>query len=81
MHASVVKQRQIPLVTTGLDPVVHADVRLHTARPKLCFNVFAAWIAGSSPAMTKKERKKKGSGTPADALSSVPHQRVRSRHG
>jgi hypothetical protein len=25
--------------------------------------------------------KEKGSGTPADALSSVPHQRVRSRHG
>jgi hypothetical protein len=42
------------LVTTGLDPVVHADVRLHTASPKLCLNVFAAWIAGSSPAMTKE---------------------------
>ncbi len=32
---------------------------------------------GSSGLRTKE----KGSGTPADALSSVPHQRVRSRHG
>jgi hypothetical protein len=42
------------LVTAGLDPAVHAEVRSTSANPKLCFYLFAAWIAGSSPAMTKE---------------------------
>ena len=40
-------------------------------------NVSSAWASLRSAHPTKR----KGSGTPADALSSVPHQRVRSRHG
>jgi len=38
------------LVTTGLDPVVHAEAPLMTTRELQ--NGTAAWIAGSSPAMT-----------------------------
>jgi hypothetical protein len=38
-------------VTTGLDPVVHVEVQ----RRKLSGSFLAAWIAGSSPAMTKEE--------------------------
>src|SRR5580658_9155917 len=42
-------------VTTGLDPVAHAEVRLRKAyrQIRLCFP--SAWIAGSSPAMTKEK--------------------------
>jgi hypothetical protein len=47
------------LVRTGLDPVVHAELR----RQKLSGSLAAAWIAGSSPAMTK-ERKKALLGSP-----------------
>jgi hypothetical protein len=36
-------------VTTGLDPVVHAELQ----QRKLSGTFVAAWIAGSSPAMTK----------------------------
>jgi hypothetical protein len=37
---SLCESRPTIFVTTGLDPVVHADLS-------------AAWIAGSSPAMTR----------------------------
>jgi hypothetical protein len=43
----------IHLVTTGLDPVVHADVRLQKTHRQVLSALFSAWIAGSSPAMTK----------------------------
>jgi hypothetical protein len=63
-RASVVKQRCILLVTTGHSrskngvaslayaPVVHAEVQ-RCQQSEFCSNRFAAWIAGSSPAMTK----------------------------
>jgi hypothetical protein len=45
------KKRHVPfLVTTGLDPVVHADFRRFKGRSVQGGG--AAWIAGSSPAMT-----------------------------
>jgi hypothetical protein len=43
--------RSLSIVTTGLDPVVHADVqRVNNAA--ISASQPAAWIAGSSPAMT-----------------------------
>ena len=39
-----------PLVTTGLDPVVHAERTIVSLSANA--NCEAAWIAGSSPAMT-----------------------------
>jgi hypothetical protein len=58
MHASfpihIVKQRRTFSVTTGLDPVVHAEVPRQQLI-QILFNLFAARIAGSSPAMTKEE--------------------------
>jgi hypothetical protein len=51
------------LVTTGLDPVVHAELKPVSAGGLRCAGSASAWIAGSSPAMTNrtngKERKKK----------------------
>jgi hypothetical protein len=47
------------LVTTGLDPVVHADVRFVRHDQKVRCSVASAWIAGSSPAMTKEGRQNK----------------------
>jgi len=45
------ERNALSLVTTGLDPVVHADPQ------QIKGNAFgsdvATWIAGSSPAMTK----------------------------
>jgi hypothetical protein len=43
----------LTLVTTGLDPVVHADPP-HALRHR-CENELAAWIAGSRPAMTRSK--------------------------
>jgi hypothetical protein len=40
------------LVTTGLDPVVHADVPRIKQSRRISANQRPAWIAGSSPAMT-----------------------------
>jgi hypothetical protein len=42
------------LVTTGLDPVVHAE--MPNAIPLIDQLCVAAWIAGSSPAMTNQEQ-------------------------
>jgi hypothetical protein len=39
------------LVTTGLDPVVHAEAAPSYRSKGICGS--APWIAGSSPAMTK----------------------------
>jgi len=49
---NVKQRRRISLVTTGLDPVVHADMPRHQQR-KVRASLTAAWIAGSSPAMTR----------------------------
>ena len=50
---------------------------LETHRP-IRLSLPSAWIAGSSPAMTKeKGRKKKGSGTPTDVFSQPPHLAMR----
>jgi hypothetical protein len=40
------------LVTTGLDPVVHADLQRRSDRRPIPASRRLAWIAGSSPAMT-----------------------------
>jgi hypothetical protein len=67
------------LVTTGLDPVVHAEVRLRKAYRQVRSSFPSAWIAGSSPAMTKEKetKKKKGSGTPTDVYVQPPHLAMR----
>jgi hypothetical protein len=45
-------------------------------------SLFAAWIAGSSPAMTGKDERNKGSGTPANAGRTTCTQAAhRARHG
>ena len=50
--------RRIPrLITTGLDPVVHAEARHTRASRQLQTGGASAWIAGSSPAMTNAENR------------------------
>jgi hypothetical protein len=64
-------------------PVVHAE--LQQQMPVEAFaSVASAWIAGSSPAMTKgkkNERKKFGGETPTDAIeySAMPYGHGRAR--
>src|SRR5580658_1372146 len=66
-------------VTTGLDPVAHAEVRLRKAYRQIRSSFPSAWIAGSSPAMTKEKetKKKKGSGTPTDVYLNLRALRAR----
>jgi hypothetical protein len=45
--------RVLSFVTTGLDPVVHAETELLKRRGEAGATGLAAWIAGSSPAMTQ----------------------------
>jgi hypothetical protein len=45
------------LVTTGLDPVVHADATPTSAGGKHCASEASAWMPGSSPGMTKEGTK------------------------
>ena len=71
LRASDVKQRTFTLVTTGLDPVVHADMRLQS-RAEHLNELRRRMDCRVKPG--KDARKKKGSGTPANALSSVPHR-------
>jgi len=59
------RDANLRLVTTGLDPVVHAEVQLLRVFRSLSVVFPSAWIAGSSPAMTIRT----GSGTPRDASS------------
>jgi hypothetical protein len=40
------------LVTAGLDPAVHAEVRQTKTWPQIKQSGATPWIAGSSPAMT-----------------------------
>ena len=52
------------------DPVVHAEATRPNAGGSACASEASAWIAGSSPAMTKErteERKRFGGETPTDA--------------
>ena len=60
-------------------PVVHGGSRLATSDSRVRSSFAAAWIAGSSPAMTdgrtKVTKKNKGSGTPTDAYSYRPRLR------
>src|SRR5262249_36910213 len=44
----------ISFVTTGLDPVVYAEVPGPSLGGNGCASVGSEWIAGSSPAMTKR---------------------------
>ena len=55
-------------VTTGLDPVVHADCGSERPNRLVRSSLSSAWIAGSSPAMTTK---KKGGEAPKDACHPV----------
>jgi hypothetical protein len=40
------------LVTTGLDPVVHAEVQQAKRWWERCVSATSAWMPGSSPGMT-----------------------------
>ena len=56
----------LPLfVTTGLDPVVHAEVRRTPSVRSMRASDASAWIAGSSPAMTKWKSRRESS-SPAE---------------
>ena len=64
-------------------PVVHADPTPPERRWKRCASEASAWIAGSSPAMTKGKNGRKGFGseTPTDAIGIQPWHRPRPRLG
>ena len=65
-------------VTTGLDPVVHADCGSERPNRLVRSSLSSAWIAGSSPAMTTK---KKGGEAPKDACHPVSTPFLRSGGG
>jgi hypothetical protein len=72
-------------VTTGLDPVAHAEVRLRKAYRQIRSSFPSAWIAGSSPAMTKEKGPRKKRKRNADRRVSQPPRltgaaRVHRRH-
>jgi hypothetical protein len=68
------------LVTTGLDPVVYAD--LQRQKPSGRTSLFAAWIAESSPAMTKETNKRKEAERRQTQYSMTCTQAAhRARHG
>src|SRR6516162_6206836 len=61
------------LVTTGLDPVVHADSSLTNAGGSAAPAQLPHGLPGLRPAMTKgNERKRFGGETPTDAMSILP---------
>jgi hypothetical protein len=49
------------VVTTGLDPVVHADASRPSAGGSACASEASAWMPGSSPGMTDERTKRKDS--------------------
>src|SRR5690242_9521500 len=67
------------LVTTGLDPVVHAVATRPERRWERCASVASAWIAGSKSGNDEGKNEKIGSRMPTDAMRILPGLRARPR--